>query len=1278
MKLNIILLGILLILASSYATTYLESHNKTLIAGGTYADTAGMNITMNMNANITMITKDYLCTATTAYVMLNNGTQIANATFSGNHATFNVQLNASQSYRIQVNSLGSTYSVRQTLAGNTPISGFVMNWTNGIYAGVAYTSVYNIVNLTFTTTSSPIIIQNVTITNQTGGSSINITQVDADIYSTNGTMSSANITFIDPDGIAIAYVSMSNTSAADWNWTGIMSLNTTGIWTLNVTAVDNNTAINSTLTKFYRIATLQVISPTPTNNTFHLIYPMILNFTSDVQLPIASYFYINYWTRDYHFTDHSLISRDMNITPRCTRASDNLSCYYIIPYNETFTAFNYSVSGMVNNISIISPAWKWNYSGCGNLWHMDYVIPGNYELNASGDCFNLDDPITASAPTRLGCNRSNITGNGSGKGVIFTSGQLVWNCDIRNFTYGIHAQFGQAGSNRAYLFNNTVSGNVYGIYVHSAYQPCDNYPSNPMGCIYNIVAGNNTYGFYFDGVTSAQLEYERTHMFNITARNNSVAGIYIKNSSYRIANYTAYNNTKDLVVSGNGAFTYNIIIINMTLLNPEGTFENYTYFRYFNDSVTGNEEYFVTWSKNTSSLPSGYQSFAQKYASMGTTVGTPIINWLRWNWSDSELTGYTESNFEIWKYATNWTIQNATLNISNNTLSIDNLSISTSGIYGILESLTISNTAPSINVTAINSSANNSIITDLTPDIEFNATDAENTTLSCTVWVNGITEGGTNASVSNNTLTNITLNYSLSWGTSYNFTVNCTDGTDSNISLAWTETTASVPNTPAVSIEADRTPAIAPTNLTCRANISENSNLDMNVSIFWFEDGVIVDAFNATYTGVANGTTVNDTVLYSEGLNYWSNYTCSANATNIAGTSGQGNSSELYINYTIGNLTYNSPANNSVSFLANITINFTLNDSNTNTYTCSFYDNGTLNATGSYTNGTSTIVLNITDGAHNVSFNCSDSVMMFNISNYTFFINTNHTITQLTPPNGNFTNSATILFNSSLGGTYFNNCTYNINGSLYNDTYPNCNVSLALTEGLYWWNVTYYDSFGDSNISTTWNVTVDRTPPNVSITPTGYAALDNEEIHMIITWNDTAAPYTVVLNISGVRFTPASCVGATSTCSYNHTYIFGTYPYDVQVTDAAGNTGSTSTYTLTITGMSDGLPASGGGGGGGTHTPSTNSTTEVAETEIDPATEADIAAQNEEFLASFFGGAGPSVSVAIAGGAEIIEKIRLSGMCLPLLLIAIVTLAAYYMWKKKKGNNREEKRDRWD
>jgi hypothetical protein len=128
---------------------------------------------------------------------------------------------------------------------------------------------------------------------------------------------------------------------------------------------------------------------------------------------------------------------------------------------------------------------------------------------------------------------------------------------------------------------------------------------------------------------------------------------------------------------------------------------------------------------------------------------------------------------------------NATFNVVSPADSIDYLPLTNDLNY-----------LPTVNITSIGGQANNSEIVSLTPIIIFNATDADNSTLNCTIYINGTFAGGTNSSVLNSSLTSMTLNFSLTAGQTYNFTVNCSDAYSTTASGTWVETVASSPPPP--------------------------------------------------------------------------------------------------------------------------------------------------------------------------------------------------------------------------------------------------------------------------------------------------------------------------------------------------------------------------------------------------------------------------------------------------------------------------------------------------
>ncbi|MEM3335955.1 MAG: right-handed parallel beta-helix repeat-containing protein, partial [Thermoplasmata archaeon] len=289
---------------------------------------------------------------------------------------------------------------------------------------------------------------------------------------------------------------------------------------------------------------------------------------------------------------------------------------------------------------------------------------------------------------------------------------------------------GDSSSNNTLMFNNATNCSEYGFHFYL------NASNNTM---VNNTAYFNKYGI---GITSnATLSW----LSNNTIHSNNLYGLLIDNGTYvYVENDHYYNNTNDIrIVRGPLVYNLSKVIID----NPNGNFENYTVLS-LDDSVGAGEEYYINWSKNSTTLPSNRFSFASKFVDISILSGAPSIDSITWHWLDSELTGYNESKFELWKYnSSGWTMLNNTPDISNNVLSLTNMNPAST--YGILqnnesECMVINESGVYILKNNITGAPYNIYLSDIAKElavcIEINASDVE---FDCQGY--SIINNGTNA-----------------------------------------------------------------------------------------------------------------------------------------------------------------------------------------------------------------------------------------------------------------------------------------------------------------------------------------------------------------------------------------------------------------------------------------------------------------------------------------------------------------------------------------------------
>ena len=270
---------------------------------------------------------------------------------------------------------------------------------------------------------------------------------------------------------------------------------------------------------------------------------------------------------------------------------------------------------------------------------------------------------------------ANNTANSNARGIMLLScadNNLTGNTANSNNESGIMVEYDPSFGifTRGNTFtSNTASGNTfYGIFLLSS--------SN--NTYINNTANSNSLGFY---ILSGS---DNNVLTNNTAGSNSQYGIYINNSNTTNAtNMHLYNNSfSDFYITTN--ITPRVIYLyNATFDNPLGNFQHYISIN-ITDIVEASTAYMINWSTFSAAKPSNRSSFAQKYVDITTVTGAVSIDSIWFSWADSELSGYNEHIFELWKNnASGWTMLNNTPDITANTLSIANMN--PASIYGILQ-----------------------------------------------------------------------------------------------------------------------------------------------------------------------------------------------------------------------------------------------------------------------------------------------------------------------------------------------------------------------------------------------------------------------------------------------------------------------------------------------------------------------------------------------------------------------------------------------------------------
>ncbi len=320
-----------------------------------------------------------------------------------------------------------------------------------------------------------------------------------------------------------------------------------------------------------------------------------------------------------------------------------------------------------------------NISSCTNI-----SSPGVYELNTSisGAPLNLPEIPTltlacikiASDDVVFDCAGYDLTcGVGDSAGIIINGSTSVdyTNVTIRNChgisqcSVGVYVY----DSPDNILTNNTPYSNTnYGIWINES--------SNIT--LTENAPYLNVYGAYI-------LRSDNLTLINNTFHSNSIYGI----AAHGTGDFESYNDHFFNQTTYGDIYLYSpsspmpVYFSNLTIDNPLGNMENYTSLT-INDTIESSTAYLIKWTSNSTKLPGVQKSFEQKFVNITTWAGAVSIDEITWHWDDSELGGYDETLFELWKYdGSAWGKVNGTPDTTANTLTLTNHNPASD--YGILQ-----------------------------------------------------------------------------------------------------------------------------------------------------------------------------------------------------------------------------------------------------------------------------------------------------------------------------------------------------------------------------------------------------------------------------------------------------------------------------------------------------------------------------------------------------------------------------------------------------------------
>ena len=384
---------------------------------------------------------------------------------------------------------------------------------------------------------------------------------------------------------------------------------------------------------------------------------------------------------------------------------------------------------------------------------------------------------------------SNSGGNKDGFRLRSSDSNRIYNCNSSaNQAYGFNFVSGSstnslerctASGNEAsgfYLSDNSNQNTIRDSTASENYEYGFSIGSNSNN-ITNSISFANWNGFYVNGINNILL--------NNTAYTHTGKGVYITGNNTIDKNGHYYNNSYDYYIYPAASAVF-INATNVSIDNPSGGYVNYTTLS-FSDNAQVGEAYSIEWASIPS--PSGRTSFRGKFVNITKELGTPIIDSITWSWKASELAGYNEKFFELWKHnASGWTMLSSSPNTTAHTFSLTNMNPASE--YGILQTycpVITSSGSYQLASNAVGAPNDASPVSPFTPAYACVKIAASNVLFDCNGYT--ITDNGTALSypaygiLLNGSLTNVTVrncrvsNYTRGvyvWNSTYSTVTNTT------------------------------------------------------------------------------------------------------------------------------------------------------------------------------------------------------------------------------------------------------------------------------------------------------------------------------------------------------------------------------------------------------------------------------------------------------------------------------------------------------------------------
>ncbi|MGV8085088.1 MAG: NosD domain-containing protein, partial [Candidatus Bilamarchaeum sp.] len=337
-----------------------------------------------------------------------------------------------------------------------------------------------------------------------------------------------------------------------------------------------------------------------------------------------------------------------------------------------------------------------SYFITGSQIHDSIFSTGTYGIYSLGSSLDMVNLSVTNFLTGIFGQASNVNvsnGDFSNPGQNINTIGSSFNISNNTFSYAGGNSIIITGSQNNLTQNTIYNCGFSGIYLTGSYNTIEQ--NNITSCVRGITVDS-----------SSNVNLSMNNISSIT----QVALSLINSNNTAILDEHYFNNSNDIFVNNSGSDALFINMSNIIIDSSFGDFTNYSNLSLI-DYIDVGSSYNISWSSNSSELPSYLVPFNNKYLVLSQNSGNLSIDNLSIFYQDSELNvsdyNFTESKLSLYIYDVSWSSLNSSLNTVNNIISSQ---VNTSGIIAFVEDNSASSSSVSPSASTDGSSSSTPVL----------------------------------------------------------------------------------------------------------------------------------------------------------------------------------------------------------------------------------------------------------------------------------------------------------------------------------------------------------------------------------------------------------------------------------------------------------------------------------------------------------------------------------------------------------------------------------------